>query len=189
MAEILLLELCSLEASIYEAGCSHEFDPFGAQSNRRIECLCSCVNAVKSCITVFGRFKPAQYIELPFIVYAAISRCLTVFYRLLTFENPEWDQTLMRETLDFHSLMDEYETKFSRVAADAGLDYSGSDDSDPYTLMAAKVRKIRMLWVATISGTTALGQGSDAVNEIATFSLDNIDEDWFRDLLGLWNQC
>ena len=187
VTETLLLEVCNLEASIYEIGCSHEPDVFSVQSNRRVECLYGCLNAMKRCTDVFGRFNPAQYIGLPFLIYAALSRCVTVFYRILTFEHPEWDPALVRETLDFSLILDEVEAKFSRVKDEAGLDCGGSDDTDPFTLFATRLRKIKMWWDITVGNATVLGDVT-SFDGMGDFSLENVDEDWFRDLFGIWNQ-
>jgi hypothetical protein len=188
ITEALLLEVCNLEASIYEIVCSKEPDLFGLQSNRRVECLHGCINAVKSCTNIFRRFTPAQYVGFSFPIYANISFCCAVFCQILTIENPKWGQALVRETLDFSSILDEVETNFSRVKDDAGLNSAGVDDIDPFTLFAIRMRKVKIWWDATAGNASFLEGDAAALFGMGDFSMEDVDEDFFRDLFGFSNQ-
>ena len=173
---------------MYEIVCSKEPDLFGLQSNRRVECLYGCINAVKSCINVVRRFTPAQYVGFPFPIYANMSRYFAVLCQIWTIENPKWGQALVRETLDLSSILDEVDANFSRVKDDAGLNSGGLDDIDPYTLFAIRIRKTKGWWDATAGNPSFLEGDEAALLGMADFSMEDIDEDFFRGLFGFSNQ-
>ncbi|KAH8593547.1 hypothetical protein B0O99DRAFT_626565 [Bisporella sp. PMI_857] len=181
---ILLLELHNLEALVYEVGCSPSPDMFPVQSHRRIECLYACLNAVKSCIDILEALTPSQYIGLPFLTYSATSHSFRVFYRLLTFQHPDWDQTLVRQTLDFLSILNELEAKLRNSREDTGLDSDGSDFLD---LLAGRIGRIKKWWEATAASPTVEAGGDTTFDGMEFDALQFVDEDWFNDLLGFRN--
>ena len=105
-------------------------------------------------------------------------------YRLSTFEHPEWDRGLVRENLDVSSFLEEAEKNFTQVKEAAGLDVGGSEDNDSFNIMASKIRIIKMSWDATTVSTMA-PLGIAPSDEMGDFSMEFLDDDWLRDLLGL----
>jgi len=181
------MELYTTELSIYEIGLSQALDVFSGQKNRRIECLCICLNAVKSWIEVFLSIPVAQYVGFSALVYSNIMHCFVDIYRLSTFEHAEWDRELFREQLHVSSFLEQCEKNFAGVKEAAGLDIGGSEDMDSFSIMTSRVRVVKMSWdAANASMTNSVGMPSN--DESYDFPMDFSDEDWMRDLLGPWNQ-
>ncbi|KAK9350915.1 hypothetical protein V1523DRAFT_435885 [Lipomyces doorenjongii] len=149
----LLLELYNTEFSIHEIGFSQAPDIFTGQYNQRFECLCACLQATKSWVD------SASSIRL---------------YRLSTCEHPEWDRGLVRETLDVSLILEEAEKKFAQVKEAAGLDLGGSENLDFFSIMASKLRSIKMSWDAMSISTTA-SFSTAALDELGDFPMEFLD--------------
>jgi hypothetical protein len=181
------MELYNTELSIYEIGLSQAPDIFSGQYNRRLECLCACLNATKSWVDIFLGILPAQYVGFSALIYSNMVRCFISIYRLSTFEHPEWDRGLVRENLDVSLFLDKAEKNFTQVKEAAGLDLCGSEDIDSFNIMASKIRVIKMLWDATTVSTMA-SNGVAPSDEMGDFPMEFLEDDWLRDLLGPWNE-
>lgn len=185
--ETLLMELYNTELSIHEIGLSQAPDIFSGQDNRRLECLCTCLNAAKSWFDVFLSIPPAQYVGFSVSIYQNLFHCFMALYRLSTFDLPEWDRGLVRETLDASLLLETAERNLAQVKEVTGLDLDGSEDLDIFSILASKTRVIKMWWEATnVSTMSSLGIASG--DEMGNFPVDFLDDDWLRDVLGPWNK-
>ncbi|KAK9489677.1 hypothetical protein V1508DRAFT_406919 [Lipomyces doorenjongii] len=157
----LLLELYNTEFSIHGICFSQAPDIFIGQYNQRFECLCACLQATKSWVDMFLSILPAQYVGFSALMYAKMTRCFIGLYRLSTCEHPEWDRGLVRETLDA-------EKKFAQVKEAAGLDLGDSENLDFVSIMASKLRSIKMSWDAMPISTTA-SFSTAALDELGDF--------------------
>src|ERR1700753_1547419 len=122
------MELYDTELRIYEIGLSQPPDVFSDCYNRRLECLCACLNAAKSWAEVFLSIPPAQYLGFSTSTYINLIHCFIGIYRLSTFEHPEWDRSIVQENLDVGSFSEQVERNFSQVKEVAGIDLDGSED-------------------------------------------------------------
>jgi hypothetical protein len=177
------MELYDAELRIHEIGLSQAPDIFSGQYNRRLECLCACLNAAKSWVEVFLSIPPAQYVGFSTSTYVNLMRCVVCIYRLATFEHPEWDRGLVQENLDVSLFMETMERNFSQVKEAAGLDLNGSEDMDTFSMVAARTRGIKMWWDATTApsmGSLDVASGA----EIGDFPMEFLDDEWLRDVLG-----
>jgi hypothetical protein len=180
------MELHSTELSVHEIGLSQSPDAFHGQQGR-IDCLWTCLQAVKAWMNIFLGLSPADYVGFSPLTYCNIAHCFTGMYRLSVFEHPEWDCGLVRDHFDIVSFANIVEQNFLQVKMAAGLDSGGSEDVDTFTTMALKIGQVRVAWDLTkVAATTTDGTtGSDALFD---FSLEISDEDWLRDLIGPWSQ-
>ncbi|KAL8645850.1 MAG: hypothetical protein Q9210_006480 [Variospora velana] len=171
----LLLQVHITDLAIHEIGFSQGQDLFTGQSNHRFECLCACLQAIKDWVDVFLSIPPAQYVGFSACIYAMMGRCLIDLWRLSTCEHPEWDHGLVRESLDVWSVFEQTERNFSRVKEAAGLDLGGSQDCDFFTIMASRLRSMKVSWNAVNAST-----------ELATPVLDELG-DFSMELFDTWN--
>ena len=179
------MELYNTELTIYEVGLSQAPDIFSGQYNRRFECLHACLNAAKRWIDTFLQILPAQYVGFSMLTYVSLIRCFMGFYRLSIFEHPEWDRKLVQETMDIFVFLDETEKKFTLVKEAAGLDANGSTDADCFTILASRIRLLKM-W-DTMPATSSMAHLNTALGEeMADFS--TLDDDWLNYLFSPWNK-
>ena len=146
--ETLLLELYNADLCIHEIALSQETHLFTFHFNQRFECLRACLQATKSWIDVFRSIPPTRYVGLSICTYAQLSRTFIILWRLSTCEYPEWDRSLVRETLDVPSILDEAQETFAQVRMAADLDRDVSQDADFFSIMAARLRSVKFLWDA-----------------------------------------
>ncbi|KAF2717803.1 hypothetical protein K431DRAFT_232320 [Polychaeton citri CBS 116435] len=144
--KILLSEFYCTEWSIYESGLSKASGLVGHCSNQRLECLYSCLQAVKAWVDVFLTITPAQRFGASVCTYARMLRALVCIIRLYNCDFPEWNSSMVRETLNLSSILDETAKSFAQVKAAAGLDPEPSLDSDFYTTMSLRTRSMQTMW-------------------------------------------
>lgn len=181
------MELYVTETSIHDIGLSVVPGIFIGQYNRRLECLCACLNAAKTWVDTFLSIPPAQYVAFSSSVYSNMARCFITIYRLTTFENPEWDRRIVRESLNISLFLDKAEQNFARVAEAAGLDVGGLEDPDFFTLMASKLRILKTT-CDVAAGFIMASYNTPLADGVGDFSMEALDDDWLRDLLGPWNE-
>ena len=172
--ETLLLELYNTDMCVHEIGFSLAPNLFTGHPHQRFECLFACLQAVKSWIDVFLSIPPAQYVGFSVCMYAKLSRGLIDAWRLSTYDYPEWDRTLVRETLDVSLTLEQIENGFAQVKAAVGLDRGSSHDTDFFSLMASRTRAIKVSWDAMI---TPLMESFDIppLDEFGDFSTEFLD--------------
>lgn len=178
------MELYNTEITIYEVGLSQALDIFSSQHNRRFECLCACLNATKSLLDAFFSIPPAQLFGSSASLYINLAHCFVCLTRLAVFDHPEWDRSLVQENLNISLVLDNVERHLSRVKEEACLDIYDSPGTDAFTTMASAIGAVRTRWEATIaSATNALGAASRG--DINSFPIEFLEDDWFRDIIGL----
>ena len=179
------MELYNTELSVYEVGLSQTPDIFIGQYNRQLECLYACLNAAKRWIDTFLEILPAQYVGFSMLTYAGLARCFMGFYSLSVFENSEWDRELVRDTMDVSVFLDVTEKKFAQVKEAAGLDVGGSTDVDRFTVLASKIRLIKMWDAIPASSMAPLNTALE--EDMTGFSM-LLDDDWLNYLFSPWNK-
>ncbi|KAI1618975.1 hypothetical protein EDD37DRAFT_624261 [Exophiala viscosa] len=181
---ILLMELYMTDFSIHEVGLSQGTDIFDGSENRRMECLWTCLNALKSWIDVYSGIPLTQYPGFSTMIYSNMIRSLIGLYRLSIFEHAGWDRTVLRSHIDTASFLEQCEKNFATVKDVTGLDVGGSHDTDFFTIMASRVRFIRGIWEHTGSSTMpslAAPLGDDL--DLTDFQVDFSEDDWLRNVL------
>ncbi|KAF8856382.1 hypothetical protein BDZ45DRAFT_475717 [Acephala macrosclerotiorum] len=70
----------------------------------RFECLWRSVNAMKSWFDVFDMLPPSACFGMSFLFWAQFARCVVILYKPSTIEDPAWDRTAVRNTVDLLGL-------------------------------------------------------------------------------------
>lgn len=183
---MLLTELHNIELSVHEIGLSLTTDVFTDLPHLRVDCLWACLLAVKSWTHTFTELAPAECLGLTTITYLSMARCFIGLYRVSVFEHPDWDRALVRTHFDLVSFAGTVEEKFLSVRSAAGLDTDGSDGLNTFTILAAKIGRVRVAWDPNKAASTAADLATESQNTF-DFSMELSDEDWLRDLVGPWN--
>ncbi|KAJ8096588.1 fungal transcriptional regulatory protein, N-terminal [Lipomyces tetrasporus] len=176
-AEVLLLELHNTEFMVYSIALSPVADTFPGQSSQRFECMYACLQAVKSWVDTFFMLQPIEYVGLSSLMYANMMRCFVGFYRLSTYDHPEWDRALLHESVNVSWVLEEASERFGRVKEMAGLDPDTSQAQDSFSIMASKLRSMKTSWDAMVTSTAPL---------FSPLSLDEL-ESFSNEFLTSWN--
>ncbi|KAF2084027.1 hypothetical protein K490DRAFT_50133, partial [Saccharata proteae CBS 121410] len=99
--EIMLAATYHAELSISELLLSKSPSDF-----QRLECLYSCLNAVKSALDNFFTFPPAAYLGFSFPFFTQLARYIVVLYKLSILDDSLWDTGLVRSTVDVLAVVD-----------------------------------------------------------------------------------
>ncbi|KAJ5498465.1 hypothetical protein N7453_007516 [Penicillium expansum] len=145
---VLLLEIYNTELMIHTIALSPGVNTFPGQPNQRFECIYACLQAVKSWLDTFSMIQPVEFVGFSSLMYANMMRCFIGIYRLATCNHPEWDRTLLHEAVNVSRAFEEASNSFDRVKEVAGLDPDGSQAQDSFSVMASKLRSMKMSWDA-----------------------------------------
>ncbi|CAI7667385.1 unnamed protein product [Penicillium discolor] len=168
--KVLLLEIYSTELMIHTIALSPGVNTFPGQPNQRFECTYACLQAVKSWLDTFSTIQPIELVGFSSLMYANMMRCVVEIYRLATCNHPEWDRTLLHEAVNVSRVFEEASNSFDRVKEVAGLDPDGSQAQDSFSVMASKLRSMKMSWDAMPTLFTP-----PSVNELETFTSEFLD--------------
>ncbi|OJZ81892.1 hypothetical protein ASPFODRAFT_171733 [Aspergillus luchuensis CBS 106.47] len=144
--KILQMELYGAEMMIYEIGFSSDPSIFPRQSNTQFECLCACLQTIKSWTDTILALQPVEYVGLSSLMCANMARSFINLYRLTVCEYPVWDRKLVRETIDVSWVLETAAQRFTQVKEAAGLDPEGTQELDFFMIMAAKMEAMKMSW-------------------------------------------
>lgn len=97
-------------------------------------------------------------------------RCVVGVYRLATYNHPEWDRTLLHKAVNVSRVFEEASNSFDRVKEVAGLDPDDSKTQDSFSIMASKLRSIKMSWDAMPTLFTP-----PSVDELENFTSEFLD--------------
>ncbi|KAL4746154.1 hypothetical protein BDW72DRAFT_207597 [Aspergillus terricola var. indicus] len=139
----LLLELHATEIIIHNIGFSTAQDIFPPYAHQCFECIYASLQAAKSWLETFTLL-PVEYVGLSLLMYANMMRCFIRLYRLTTCTHPEWDQVLLRETLDVSWILEEASKRFAQVKGSMGLDPDISEETDSFSMMASRLQSIKV---------------------------------------------
>jgi hypothetical protein len=178
------MEFYDTTLCIHEIALSHSPDIFGADSNQRIRSLYACVNAVSLWAPIFLSISPPEYVGLPTTTFAQFVHLFVTIYRLATFENSSWDQSIVHEALDVSMFLETTERNLLLVKEAGALDRQGSKDLDIFSVFAARVRVFKMWWATTNVDAAAKSQEMAGT---AVLNLEFLDDEWLRDMLGPFN--
>jgi hypothetical protein len=121
------------------------------------------------------------------MMYANMSSYFAGAHRLLTFEHPEWDGTLIEESIQVSQFLGNLSRNFMLVKDAVGIDLYGSTEIDFFTKMGEKLGKIKHNWDA-MTGIVTGSNGALSNVESYDIPMELSDEDWLRDLLQTWNE-
>src|SRR5580700_7033839 len=118
---MLLMTIYDTELSVHEAALSRVPIVSTNPNFHRLESLYSCLQAAKSWFDIFLAFPPARYIGLSTLTFTQLAHCVVVICRLSTFDTPDWDRSLVRETVNLSAVLDQLGENLAQVKIVAGL--------------------------------------------------------------------
>jgi len=152
-SETLLLYLHSTELTIYEIALSRT--PLLLTTSPafpRLDSLYACLHATKSWFDLFLSIPAGAYIGFSTAILMQMAHCVIMPYRLSTFDDAEWDHTLVRETLDFSSVLDALVQRMVQVRGAASLLDDGGEENNVWCLTERRLRGVRSWWLMRVAG-------------------------------------
>ncbi|KAK1750386.1 C6 transcription factor [Echria macrotheca] len=192
----VLLHFLEIELQIHEIGL-YTVPPRGktthAPDSQRLAMLARCVQAARSWFDCFFSLPPASYAHYSFSLWVQLCHAITSVYRLSLLEEPGWDTSLVRDSLDLMQLMDMLVERLKRTAEEAGLEV---DRANAFTNVINSIRTIRNAWEPMLRRQTAdvVVQGEAAapafqVPPMDSFSAEFLDgvNGWMSDMMFSWD--
>ena len=181
--EMLLLHQYSAELTVHEIALSKAPIFSSGPDFQRFESLWACLQAAKNWFDLFLKFPPILYIGFSMLTYTELAHCFVAVCRISTFDHPEWDLKLVRDSIDLSAILHQVVTNFVAVKATARLDPDSREDNDVFSATSRRIKAIRDWWDAKI---TAESVDSGHLNLEETIGdMDLSDDIWLRDMLGL----
>ncbi|KAI8244231.1 Efflux pump mlcE [Colletotrichum sp. SAR 10_96] len=176
-SDTIISQLHCAELSIQEIALSSKTNacvPANLPDVARLDILYACLHAVKAWFEHFFTLPPAAYYAIPFTFFAQLSQCVIALYRLTIFEDPVWDRTSVRNTIDLIATLDEVGDRFMRVCSEAGLNID-VEEGNAFAKAVKTIRGLRGNWEST------LGVGSETIDMERPISRGSVKEQSLRD--------
>lgn len=181
------------EISLYKVGLSKSpaLSHFSSHDFDRLECLHSCLQAVKSFFDTWFKLPVAMShcLSVPMITHFTWS--LGVLQLLATFDHPDWNIEWARETISFTDILDQLAKRFAQAKTSLGLDPHTTVGEDVFSHSAR-----RIAWMKSFFETDGAHARSnplppcsipdDAPDFPQGIDMDFMDDEWMRDMLELW---
>lgn len=171
----------------------------------RLEELYQCLQTVKKYFDHFMVLSNQALRSISMMVPVQLSQGLVILYHLTVLDDPIWDRSAVRKTLDILDLMERIAVKFERVPVDLDV-VNDMPDGFMFTRAAKITRSLKICWAKEIneilkndtsSSRSGSGSGSGsyetAPSSIESVNLDGMNLDdvdnilnnsWFSDYLA-----
>lgn len=158
----------------------------------RLEHLYACLTTVKSALDNFFKLPSAEYAGFSFPFFTQLSRYIAVLYKLSTLNDPNWDTSLVRSTVDLLLVLDQV---ISNLEA---ANVTGGDSSTDGVIgrTARLFSSVRMWCGAKFGDGTGGGPGGGTGNHesqaqapaenamlMEPMLLQSLDDAWVNDIL------
>lgn len=190
--ETLLLTLYDTELIVHEVGLSKVAVISSGPNFQKLESLHACLISIKNWFELFLSISPALYIGFAQKTYTQLAHCTIAMYRLTVLEDPDWDRTLVQQTLNFPLILGHLVEKFAVVKLAAKLDCDSAEDNDIYSGFSRRVASLKVLFdsraAAEIVNANPIVNGTDdpmldaAGNPNSNLNFQ--DDAWLNDLLS-----
>ena len=184
-SEVLQLQIYSTELVIHEVALS-KGDHFGPGPDlQRLDCLFSCLNAIRHWFEIFLTLPIAEYFGVSMAVCIQLAHCMIALYRLSTFECQEWDRSQVRNFANLSEILDRLISNFAQVKTTLELDQGILEDKDIFYVTSRTLSHIKTWWDSKI---TAEPVGPDSINldeSMGEVPMDFFDDAWLQDVLGI----
>lgn len=190
MAELVLLYLNSAELRVNELSISRTPITSSGSNFQRLDSHCACLNAIKSWFELFFKIPSEDYIHYPFPIWAQLAYSLAVLYKLSTLDDPAWDRSMVRTTVDLLTVLDQLIANVQQISKRRECT-SDSREGHLFSCAVHKIQAIRAKWEARLledraGAVTTDGQNVDmAMPE--NLPIDFSDDGWLREILGSWD--
>ncbi len=121
--ELLLLHLYSTEGKVHEIAFLDPDTNHRELKLLRIESLYSVLEATKKWFEIYFTFSPVHYVRFSIWVSTQLARCIVLLYRLFTFDHPDWNQSLVRETCNLSTIINDVINNMTQVKSTTDLEY------------------------------------------------------------------
>lgn len=169
----------------------------------RLESLTSCILSLKSWFEIYLAIPISTYIDISFPFFTQLAHCVVILHRLSVLEDPGWDRSVVRETVDILAVLERVVVNFRSLSAEGGD--GGVVRADIFAKLAWIFESVRV-WtrgkLVTIFGEDTMHKqtwnGEDALGLQAGFGesgdagvdmmmVNGIDDAYLNDMLGPWS--
>lgn len=133
---------------------------------------------------------PAEYVGFTFAIFAQISRCLLILYRIATLGSPAWYEDHLLKTTNPLTLLNRIINSLEQVPIIAELDNREDPDGDVFSRSAKLLRSFQPEWEAKlgsnhmISDNISSMQNVDWMDFSGGFGDDIMYNGWFMELMS-----
>ncbi|KAI1371345.1 hypothetical protein F4677DRAFT_435824 [Hypoxylon crocopeplum] len=168
----------------------------------KLEAYYASLQASKACLENYLSFPISSYLCLSFPLTLHFGRAAQTLYRLMVVDDPEWDRTIVKNSIDLMGAMEQTANNYTQVPHVCGVETSDDlEGMDYYTKAANALRATIPMWSATMEqvvlgiGTTGPGTAPPAADPnqmpsasaVAEFaSMEWMDDPWLTDMLRSW---
>ncbi|KUJ08916.1 uncharacterized protein LY89DRAFT_329411 [Mollisia scopiformis] len=185
---IFLASMFSTKLSIYTTAIRKA--PFTVDSAgfQRLEHLYTSLNTVKAALDNFFAIPLSCYLRLSFPFFAQLSQSLVGLYRLSTLDDPAWDLTFVRSTVDLLDVLDRIISNLEQANIDSGDELEENVCGKTIRILKSVNSWFTMKFAesAKDSGDTDFhANGENGIFEDSF--LQGIDDVWMRDVFHLYD--
>ena len=113
-----------------------------------------------------------------------MAHSIIALYRLSTFDEPDWDRGLVRDTANLSLILGQLVTQLAHVKAAVGLDLGSSEDTDLFNTTSRTLGSIKTWWDSKVAAET-VGPATAGFDEtMAEVPMELLDDTWLKDILG-----
>ncbi|KAH7032763.1 uncharacterized protein B0I36DRAFT_100348 [Microdochium trichocladiopsis] len=109
----------------------------------RISCLHACLQGMRSFFDSMFTLTPEEFFGSPSFLGIGYTRVLHILYRLSCTEDPSWDRSMIRETIDVIKELEAGADLFAAIPAALGLELV---ENDTFSRTAPMLRACSLLW-------------------------------------------
>jgi hypothetical protein len=121
----------------------------------RAKCLYASLNTVKSLVDNFFKLPCTEYAGVPFPIFKQLARCVATLYKLSSMDDPIWDASQARSTVDLIEVLDRFIGNL-RLACELG----GDDSADNVLEKAIRIISSVRTWCSAKLVDNAVGAAS-----------------------------
>lgn len=180
----------------------------------KLDAYYSSLQASKASLENFLSFSTPEFMCLTFSLTLHFGRSAQTLYRLMVVDDPEWDRSIVKNSIDLMQVMERTANRFMQVPHVCGIETSDDPENmDYYTKAGNALRATIPAWTATLeqmgcgsgagptAGGAATSAGAGAANAAAAAAADQVppgsvipeftsmewlDDPWLTDMFRSW---
>ena len=119
-----------------------------------------------------------QHYGFPFTITSQIVRCLQLLYQISTLDDPAWNSSDVRSSIDILATMDLVISNLSQVPAMVSLSSPEDSGEDVFTRSAHQFRSLRTSWAAALSHRAEPSSSTTMPENLAIAGGYGVPEEW-----------
>ncbi|KAI1411838.1 hypothetical protein F5Y13DRAFT_164459 [Hypoxylon sp. FL1857] len=173
----------------------------------KLDAYYSSLQASKASLENFLSFSVPEFMCLTFSLTLHFGRSAQTLYRLMVVDDPEWDRTIVKNTVDLMQIMERSANRFMQVPHVCGIETSDDPEAmDYYTKAGNALRATIPAWTATLEqmgcgsgigpatgAATGAGATPAAADQVPPgpvipefTSMEWLDDPWLTDMFRSW---